>query len=127
MTATTTDSPLVHSTAGGQDAEANGQPRASAREGSGTIAAGLAQLRRVTGAGFLRQTPASIADVAAYTKAGGWMPGNQARWLETCGKLYGYLVAVPATAGLFLVVWFVQRPTRLGFAVALVLAGRWAL
>jgi len=68
------------------------------------------------------ESPASIADLLAYTKAGDWVPGEQAPVLEFLGKVYGYLVAVPTSIALYAVAWLLQRPGRLALAcfVALV-------
>jgi hypothetical protein len=60
----------------------------------------------------LAEKPASVRECIAYTKAGGWMPGDRAPWLENIGKAYGYCIAIPATAALDVLEWFVQRPTR---------------
>lgn len=69
----------------------------------------------------LAEKPASVRECIAYTKAGGWMPGDRAPWLEYIGKAYGCCIAVPATAALDVLEWFVQRPTRF-FGAVLVLA-----
>ena len=57
--------------------------------------------------------PASIRDVVDYTRAGGWVPGEHPWWVEAPGYVYGALIAVPATVGLYVVAWVLQRPSRL--------------
>ena len=66
------------------------------------------------------ESPASIADLVAYTAAGDWVPGEQAPVLEFLGKAYGYLVAVPVSVALYAVAWLLQRPGR--FALACLVA-----
>lgn len=65
--------------------------------------------------------PASIRDVVAYTRAGGWVPGEHPWWVEAPGHVYGWVVAVPVTVGLYAVAWVLQRPSRL--LVFLLVAG----
>lgn len=68
--------------------------------------------------------PPPLADLAAYTRAGDWVPGEQHRLLEAAGKAYGYLIAIPISAALYVVALLIQRPTRAGLAV-LVLTVVW--
>jgi hypothetical protein len=63
------------------------------------------------------ETPASVRACLDYTRAGGWMPGDRAPWLEWLGKGYGYGIAVPATVVGFAALWVVQKPTRLFLTV----------
>jgi hypothetical protein len=65
--------------------------------------------------------PASVAEIAEFTRAGSWAPGLQAPWLETAGKLYGYVVAIPTSLALYSVAWLVQRPGRALLTAALIL------
>jgi len=63
-------------------------------------------------------TPASVAEMVAYTRAGGWVRGQRPWWREAPGYLYGaFAVAVTATG--HLAIWIVQRPSRVA-ATALV-------
>jgi hypothetical protein len=57
--------------------------------------------------------PPALADVVAYVRAGGFVPGKHPWWVEAPGYVYGALVAVPATALGYSLMWIVQRPTRL--------------
>lgn len=59
------------------------------------------------------------ADVVTYTRAGEWVPGEQAPWLERLGKVYGYGIALPVTCLLLGVAWVVQRPSRAGIALVI--------
>ena len=118
------ESPPVHSTPAVEGTESHAPTRAGARESTATA---QELLRRFTGRGLLTSTPATLADVIAYTRAGGWVPGERVAWLEWVGKTYGWLVAVPVTGIAYLGVWFIQRPTRLLFGLALLVAARWAL
>jgi hypothetical protein len=68
--------------------------------------------------------PASIRDVVSYTRAGGWVPGEHEWYWELPGYLYGYLIAIPVTVGLYGVSWVLQRPGRLA-VVALVIGLLW--
>lgn len=66
------------------------------------------------GLGEVAETsPPSLADLAAYTRAGDWIPGERHPWLEAAGKVYGYLVALPASAALYAISLIMQRPGRL--------------
>ena len=67
------------------------------------------------------QAPASVADIAAYTRAGAWAPGDQAPIVEAAGKAYGWCVAIPVTVTLYSLAWLLQRPGRL--AVTTLIAG----
>lgn len=60
--------------------------------------------------------PPSLAAMAAYTRAGNWVPGERHPWLEAAGKAYGYLVALPVSAALYAVSLVFQRPGRLALA-----------
>jgi hypothetical protein len=63
------------------------------------------------GESLWRTAPPSLADLWAYTRTGGWMPGDQNVWLERAGKVYGALVIAVAAlvyAGLFVI----ARPPR---------------
>jgi len=62
------------------------------------------------------ESPASIAELVAYTAAGDWVPGERAPVLEFLGKAYGYLVAVPVSIALYAVAWLLQRPGRFALA-----------
>lgn len=62
---------------------------------------------------LLGARPSSIAALLAYTRAGGWVPGERPDWVEWPGKAYGYVVAVPVTAALYAVAAVVARPSRL--------------
>jgi len=135
MTAAT-ESPTVQSNPAGLKNDpsaqtgprAQGQARARARDFTAKSAtAGVEQVRRFTGTGMLDATPATVKQVWDYTRKGGWIPGDRAQWLEWIGKIYGYLIAVPLTAVLFIGLWFAQRPTRLALGVILWFAARWAL
>lgn len=64
--------------------------------------------------------PPSLATLYAYTQAGEWVPGEQARVLELAGKVYGYAVALPLSAALYAVSLLIQRPARLAFAAFVV-------
>lgn len=66
---------------------------------------------------FWSASPASVADLLAYTRSGAWVPGERALVLEAAGKAYGYLVAVPTSVALYAVAWLLQRPARLLLAV----------
>jgi hypothetical protein len=73
------------------------------------------------------ETPASVRACLDYTRAGGWMPGDRAPWLEVLGKAYGYGIAVPATVVGFAALWIVQKPTRLFLTVLVVVLLRVAV
>jgi hypothetical protein len=121
-------SPVQSNAAGPPNAGSNVQTRARAREVTArTWTLGLGQVRRFTGPGWLDATPATVGQVLAYTRAGGWIPGDRARWLEAFGKVYGFVVAVPVTVAAFVTLWFIQRPTRVVGGVLLWYAVRWAL
>jgi hypothetical protein len=68
--------------------------------------------------------PAAIRDVVAYTRAGGWVPGEHAWWVELPGYAYGWLIAIPVTIALYGISWVLQRPSRLAM-VALVAGLLW--
>jgi hypothetical protein len=69
-------------------------------------------------------TPSSPREVLEYTRAGDWVPGEKAAWLEALGKAYGYVIALPGTVAGLALVWTVQRPTRVG-AVGLIVGLAW--
>lgn len=71
--------------------------------------------------------PPSVAEVVAYVRAGGFVPGEHPWWVEAPGYAYGALVAVPVTAVGYALMWIVQRPTRLlcVLFVAVLLALAW--
>jgi hypothetical protein len=99
-----------------------------AKEGAAKVArAGLGKVQKVTGKGMLDQVPPSVRFQIQYAKAGGWIPGEKASWLELLGKGYGFGVAVPVTALGFLLIWFVQRPTRLALGFVLWEAWMWVV
>lgn len=75
--------------------------------------------------GLWRARPSSLASLHAYTRAGGWMPGEQPLPLEAAGMAYGWLIALPVTAVLYGLAWIVQRPSRA--AVTALLALVWWL
>lgn len=80
---------------------------------------------RPRGLGEVAETPPpSLADLAAYTRAGEWVPGERHPWLEAAGKAYGYLVALPVSAALYAISLLIQRPGRLALA-SFVLAVVW--
>lgn len=64
--------------------------------------------------------PPSLRQLAAHTRAGGWMPGDKPPLLEFAGFCYGWAVAVTVTAAAYLVLHVIQRPGRLALAVAVV-------
>lgn len=68
--------------------------------------------------------PPSLAELWAYTRAGGWMPGEQRTFWERVGQVYG-LIAIAVTAATYLGLFLLARPERLlGLALVLgVLAG----
>lgn len=84
-----------------------------------SVAASVASLtsRYAATPDALAEKPASVRECIAYTKAGGWMPGDRAPWLENIGKAYGYCIAVPATVLMDSIEWIVQKPTRLFLTV----------
>jgi hypothetical protein len=63
--------------------------------------------------------PPSVVEIAQFTRSGSWVPGLQAEWLETAGKVYGYCIAIPISLALYSVAWLIQRPGRLGLALVL--------
>jgi len=64
--------------------------------------------------------------VVAYTRAGGWVPGNNSWQVELPGKVYGWTVAVPVTVLAHLLLWTIQRPARLIGVSVLTLLLWWA-
>lgn len=83
-------------------------------------AAGSALSRDVRRVPVFRAPPPAVAEIVAYTRAGDWVPGDQAPWLEILGKTYGWLIAVPVSIALYSIAWLLQRPTRLFLAGVLV-------
>lgn len=71
--------------------------------------------------GMWRARPSSLAAIHEYTRAGGWMPGEQPLPLEAAGMAYGWLIALPVTAVLYGLAWVVQRPSRAAVTALLVL------
>lgn len=69
---------------------------------------------------------ATPEQVFARVREGGWAP-DEAPWLERAGKVYGYVIAVPATVVLHGVAWLLQRPSRAALALvaALVVVLTW--
>lgn len=65
-----------------------------------------------------RSPPVSIAELAAYIRSGGWVPGECAPVLEAAGKAYGWLIAIPVSVVLYVVAWLVQRPSRSALTAA---------
>lgn len=57
------------------------------------------------------QHPASIAALRGYIHSAAWVPGD-VPLLEALGRLYGYAVALPASAVLYTLAWLLQRPGR---------------
>lgn len=57
------------------------------------------------------QHPASIAALRGYIHSAAWVPG-EVPVLEALGRLYGYTVALPASAVLYALAWLLQRPGR---------------
>ncbi len=66
--------------------------------------------------------PASLAALVAHTQRGDWAPGEQHPALEWAGWLYGWLVAIPVSVGLYGAAWLLQRPGRLAALVTIVVA-----
>jgi hypothetical protein len=56
--------------------------------------------------------PPSLAELWAYTRAGGWMPGDQRTFWERVGQVYG-LIAIAITAAAYLGLFLIARPERL--------------
>ena len=70
----------------------------------------------------LSEPPASITELLAYVRAGGWVPTpDEHPLLVGAGRAYGYLVAVPGSLALYGLAWVIQRPARLGLAIVLAL------
>lgn len=64
--------------------------------------------------------PDSAAEVVRYARDGAWCQAGS-QFVRAAGRLYAFLVSIPATALLDLVEWVLQRPGRL--VVAILLAG----
>jgi hypothetical protein len=76
--------------------------------------------RLVGSSSILSATPESISELRSYFREASWVPpGEKAPWLEKCGRFYGYLIAIPSTAALFIAAWLMQRPLRLTTALAM--------
>lgn len=56
--------------------------------------------------------PVSIRDAVAYTRAGGWMPGDHGWWLESLGYTWGVIIAIPVTITGNSALFVLQRPLR---------------
>lgn len=69
--------------------------------------------RRVAQCSPWRDRPASLAEIEAHTRAGGWVPGDWPWWVELPGWIYGYGIALPVHAVSYAVLWVIQRPGRL--------------
>lgn len=67
---------------------------------------------RVRAAAPLDGHPKSIREMVAYTRAGGWVPGDRAGWVESIGYVWGCVVAVPASIVMYSVLWVVQHFTH---------------
>lgn len=63
--------------------------------------------------------PASIRDVVAYTRKGGWIGGDHGRLAESPGYAYGVVVAIPVTMILHALCWTLQKMGRVA-SVALI-------
>lgn len=72
----------------------------------------LGQLVRVRDSSPYTYQPASIRDVVAYTKRGGWIPGKHPWWVESPGYGFGWLVAIPVTVVTVPLLFVTQRPMR---------------
>lgn len=68
--------------------------------------------------------PVSIRDVVAYTRVGGWVPGDHPWWVEAPGYAWGVIIAVPLTITGNIVLFVLQRPLRAA-AVTLVWLMLW--
>lgn len=105
------------------EAGSGGATRAAARAPARTRTRGSAVWRRVwaVAVGDLPSLwagrPASAAEAVRYGRYGEYA-AEGSRW-RAAGTWYALLVAGPATAGLLVVVWVVQRPGRLAAAVLL--------
>ena len=80
-------------------------------------AAGEVVARDVRRVPVFRAAPPAVIELIGYTRAGDWVPGDQAPFLEFLGKAYGWLIAVPISLVLYSVAWLLQRPARLTLAV----------
>lgn len=69
--------------------------------------------------------PPALADVWAWIRAGGAMPGEQPLWLERVGIAYGAVVIIPAYAAAQAVGWIVQRWSRTAAAALIACAWMW--
>lgn len=76
--------------------------------------------------GLWTAQPPSLADLAAYTRAGAWVPGERAPLLEALGKVYGYVIAIGSSVVLYTLAWVIQRPTRLTLTLVLTGLGWWS-
>ncbi|MGH3321329.1 MAG: hypothetical protein ACRDN9_14355 [Streptosporangiaceae bacterium] len=56
-------------------------------------------------------SPASPVELRAYIHSSAWVPGD-APILELAGRVYGYVVALPASLALYAAAWLLQRPGR---------------
>lgn len=57
------------------------------------------------------QHPASPRELRGYIHSAAWVPGD-VPLLEGLGRIYGYLVALPASLSLYTLAWLLQRPGR---------------
>lgn len=62
----------------------------------------------------------SLSDLWAYARHGSWTTGDTP--LRRAGQVYALLVALPAHAAGYWLLWLVERPTRLAAAAVLVVA-----
>lgn len=72
-----------------------------------------ARARRIQQVSPWRDRPASLAEIEAHTRAGGWVPGDHPFWVELPGWVYGYCFALPLSAASYALLWVLQRPSRL--------------
>jgi hypothetical protein len=68
------------------------------------------------------EAPPSVAELVAFIRAGGIVPGAAPEWLERLGKLYGYGILVPVSLANYTCAWLFQRPGRLALAALFVTA-----
>jgi hypothetical protein len=73
---------------------------------------------------FWTTSPPPLKHLWDYTRSGDWVPGDQHRFLEVLGLLYGVVIAVPTSIALYAGAWLLQRPTRV-FAATAVAALIW--
>lgn len=107
----------------GRNATQRAQPHAGARTRTNTSTDGTVEGDAPRS--LWTSQPPALADVWAWIKAGGAMPGEQPVWLERLGVAYGALVIVPAYAAAQAVGWIVQRWSRTAAAALIACAWVW--